>query len=61
MVRLILKTLGGRPKLVSVLDVISGRDPPLAGYMLHLGDVRCTELTCGGPPCEELSGGNWMG
>jgi hypothetical protein len=61
MVRPILKTLGGKPKLVSA----SGRDwrtvSSSCGVYVTLWDVRCTELMCGGPLCGELSGGKRTG
>ncbi len=61
MVRPILKTLGGKPKLVSAF----GRDwrtvSSSCGVYVTLWDVLCTELTCGGPLCGELSGGKWTG
>jgi len=31
------------------------------GAYVTLWDVRCTELTCGGPFCGEPSGGKWTG
>ncbi len=62
MARPILKTLGGKLKLVSVF----GRDwrtvSSSCGVYATLWDVLLgTELTCGGPLCGELSGGKWTG
>jgi hypothetical protein len=61
MVKPILKTLGGKPKLVSVF----GRDwrtvSSSCGVYVTLWDVLRHRLTCGGPLCGELSGGKWTG
>ena len=56
MARPILKTLGGKPKLVSVFgrDWRNGTLPLLRAR--HTVWTRYgTELTCGGPLCGELS------
>ena len=56
-----LRHLGVSPSWYPPPGVTSGRYPPLAGRMLHLGTCFGTELTCGGPLCGELSGGKWTG
>jgi len=62
MVRPILKTLGGKPKLgIRPRDVTGRRYPPLAGCMLHYGTGASPEHLCGGPLCGELGGGKWTG
>jgi hypothetical protein len=54
------KTFGGKPKQIAVSDVICGRYPPPAGCMQHCGKAPSAGTLCGGPPCGELSGGNWI-
>lgn len=58
---IIHKTLGGKPKPITVSGVIGGRYPPPEGCMLYfVTALLVLDQLYGGPSLGELSGGNWM-